>query len=112
MKANELRIDNYILKEGDVIKVSASTLMTMQNKDFVNYSAIPLTEELLLKCGIGREKPSYECENYKLNSFHIKSGDRFYYAVAGVLSVVEIKHLHQLQNLYFAITGEELKIQL
>jgi hypothetical protein len=24
---------------------------------------------------------------------------------------IEIEHLHQLQNLYFALTGEELKIK-
>jgi hypothetical protein len=72
---------------------------------------IHLTEEILLKCGFEK------CHNYlKLNYSdssqdyilydHYKNDFLFMGSHARVL--FKIKSLHELQNLYFALTGKEL----
>ena len=67
---------------------------------------IPLTPEILEKCGA----IVYEFDNGLGNQYRIK--DRLFVIRDGDIvdygSSVIIKHLHQLQNLYFALTGEEL----
>lgn len=82
---------------------------------------IPLTEELLLKCGFETEhygfsnvniELSYGCflcggisQDYDVGLFVSTNGAE--YAVSN-----EIKYLHQLQNIYYALTGKELEIIL
>lgn len=76
--------------------------------------SIPLTEEVLLKCGadsnwliglggdhsIGVSLDADYYDNCFIRNFRQK-----YRLLHG------IKHLHQLQNLYFALTGKELEIK-
>jgi len=80
---------------------------------------IPLNEELLLKCwfekyskdhfilnGIlgTRKIHAYTCEN----NISFELGNRSGYS----FGQPKVKHLHQLQNLYYALTQEELPINL
>jgi hypothetical protein len=66
---------------------------------------IPLTEEWLLKFGF-KKKVGNRFES-DLLSQDIYFGNGYY--IANVLP--ELKHVHQLQNLYFVLTGEELQIK-
>lgn len=113
MKAKELRIGNYFKpdsfyrKEFDFEIVTPNHLMdfaTDPQDDY--YKPIPLTEEWLVKFGFAMY-PRQAYDLYTKESegvlFTIKGGDRFYY------SKFEIKYAHQLQNIYFALTGEELE---
>ncbi len=86
-------------------------------------SPIPLTEEWLLKFGfecIGKET-DYEmfCIGYIENdshegigsyscSFELNKNDDGSFHLE--LSSIDVKYVHQLQNLYFALTEEELAI--
>jgi len=65
---------------------------------------IPLTEEWLLKFGY-----DLITENHYAIPGHLiwKCNDLFMCDKNGRI----IKHVHQLQNLYFALTGEELQIK-
>ena len=62
-----------------------------------NLNPIPLTEELLLKCGFEKHKwgvVTYYSPLFELDAdFHLK----------GVDYNIQVKSLHQLQNLYFGI---------
>ena len=77
------------------------------------FEPIPLTEEILLKCGFEKIENGWKVIDFIC--FKI-SWER----LAGLTLTFEnesiyishIKHLHQLQNLYFALTNEELTIQL
>lgn len=76
---------------------------------------IPLTQELLLKCGFEKNKTR---DDQGVYPFFRKRNFRCR-LILGVLSMIEykdrhqdIKYLHQLQNLFFVLTGEELKITL
>lgn len=123
IQANELRIGNWvyslILEENAQITSINSSI-----KDLLN--PIELTEEILLKCGFEIIKFKNPTCNVGIDLFHgydyaiIKLGyktdliirfNKSKFKIESFYST-EIKHLHQLQNLYFALTNEELEINL
>jgi hypothetical protein len=67
---------------------------------------IPLTEEWLLRFGFEKKYKNYEMGDFM---FFKGSCSRISYKLS--LIGINIKHVHQLQNLYFALTGEELKLK-
>lgn len=64
---------------------------------------IPLTEEWLLKFGF---KPF--CKDFSLKGIVIHKRKRGWVLRK---SVPDLKYVHQLQNLYFALKGEELNLK-
>jgi hypothetical protein len=110
MKANELRIGNWIRtsKEEQVVDVLCDSLSTI-NQHCITYdmvAPIPLTEEWFVRFGFEHEETEYSW-------FFHKDGVRLFFhnGVWNYSSLnTVIKSVHQLQNLYFALTGEELKI--
>lgn len=122
ISSNELRIGS-VTKQGRVIEIKTQAVrVTYQAKIdmrrtsvvlFEDLNPIPLTEEILLKCGFEKvrfEKYAHKKLN-KLRAYpHITNDFGVY--IMGAYTLPHIKYLHQLQSLYFAITGEELNIQL
>lgn len=108
MKASELRIGNLVLNKIDnsILEISAKDILFLEEggDEFI-FEPIPLTEEWLLKFWFEKLNSAwYGYGNLKLNiSFDADWGGNW----LGVRS----KHVHKLQNLYFALTGEELTIQ-
>ena len=77
---------------------------------------IPLTKEWLLKFGWGRSDEHELCDNsndiifvydWHFKRFEIQIDTEF----NGFEYEVDIKYIHQLQNLYFALTGKELSYE-
>ncbi len=68
-----------------------------------NISPIPLTEEWLLRFGIEKMHDG----NYWNKKLCIRKDRNEFYALYEQ-GRIYIQHVHQLQNLYFALTGEEL----
>lgn len=118
MRVEELRIGNYYQWYADskyyYFKVDNAFFMDINTIN--NAEPIPLTEEILLKCGFVNieSKNIYKLylpnDNQLLIGFNFQSELRLYYKVFNV-DLVEIKSLHQLQNLYFALTGKELEFK-
>ncbi|WP_407505064.1 hypothetical protein [Elizabethkingia meningoseptica] len=123
MKSNELRIGNYVEYAGVICKVEGYSNEGLETNGVVApisaYNPIQLTEELLLKLEFKNyEKVSVEkyVQNLKF-SFPIDIPE----IICLVWQIIEneddiielhnIKYLHQLQNLYFSLTGEELTIK-
>lgn len=116
MKANELRIGNLVKNNesryGDKILVIES----IGDNDTVNVffreypinalEGIQLTEEWLFKFGFECVF-TYDDYHYYLESIDLGL-DRSYQPFGIVEYKVEFKYVHQLQNLCFALTGEEL----
>ena len=74
---------------------------------------IELTEEILLKCGFEkREDGDYNLFKYSEVDIVICSDFSSWKCDGINFSVNYIKYLHQLQNLYFALTNKELEINL
>ena len=112
IKANELRIGNWIYSTGlhEYKKVRGVMLTESDETLSILYKPIPLTEDMLVKCGF----ECFEFDNGQPNQYRFKS--RLIVIRDNVFvdygSDVKIYHLHTLQNLIFAITGEELNIIL
>ena len=106
MKATELRIGNFVYEYNDSVIINISCwefekarLENNQN-ELKWLNPIPLTEEWLVKFGfelVG--KKTY----YKLNIPLIPVRNSHYQCKGA-----DIKYVHQLQNLYFALTNKEL----
>ena len=84
------------------------------------FQPIPLTEEIILKCSFSMKYGTDPQEQNALKVFSLKNLeilkfelDKFFFFSTGKgLIHTNIKYLHQLQNLYFALTGQELEINL
>ena len=124
MKTNELRIGNYLNgKQGHVIVTEIRTNNSVKIHDNTSsfyvgicLTPIPLTKEWLLKLGFEYSK---FYNNYKVKAGQyfnsVRYDDEDYEwcynndsSDAGCYYVTSIKYVHELQNLYFALNGEEL----
>ena len=104
MKATELRIGNYYLAFGvDLKQVETLT----KDKILIDFTPIPLTEEWLLKLGFYKYKGNNS--DCFLNGFETACNMTMLFWKGN--QIKNIKYVHQLQNLYFALTGEELTIK-
>lgn len=126
MKAAELRIGNWYNEFGIPKQATASTIVAMSQieaagKKVIDVSAIPLTEEWLKRfdfkpssdydlqknfIGWTRDGSDYGVAVKSTHHFFLDAGDDNYYRIP-----VKLEFVHQLQNLYFALTGEELPTQ-
>ena len=75
---------------------------------------IPLTEEWLMKAefyvSTGTTGPLYTIDDISALEILYDNNEEVYSVSYGDLLLTEIKYLHQLQNLYYCLCGEELKI--
>lgn len=121
MKAIELRIGNLVeykitddlderIEWWELSTIDSDDLKIIQ--DDCDYRPIPLTEEWLLKFGFKYNNPTYEWYDksavlfIQVNYLGFDLIAKFHNQV-----IREIKYVHELQNLYFALTGKELKIK-
>lgn len=118
MKPNELRRGNWVgtVYSAPYIKITEikNAVVCGLNCKGISYASlkpIPLTEEILLNCGFEKFlkgiKGSDIHDTYRLGFFQIENHFGIY-----MFHGIEIKHIHQLQNLFFAISGHELNIEL
>ena len=122
MEAKELRIGNYLIHDGYFIKSYSVDGFINIIKNISNYKPIPLTEEWLVKFGFVKDDDydwysicfftdckelaekmtiSINLKSYRCAMLDNIDGDACYTSKI-------IKHVHKLQNLYFALTNEEL----
>jgi hypothetical protein len=105
MKANELRIGNWYDHNGIPTQVTPNTIEEVWEAERIWCKAIPLTEEWLFNFGFISNP--YE-DRYEKGSIHIEciktKGETYLW----IENMPHIKYVHQLQNLHFALTGEEL----
>lgn len=114
MKANELRIGNWVNSR---IEVGVFYDVMVTKNDFSGnidlFKPIPLTKEWLVKLGLKNGFSDLQftikvTENCSMSVFINQNGNNCY---IGDELEVRIEYVHQLQNLYFALTGEELTIK-
>ena len=117
MISTELRIGNWveIIDSKDLCtKVEKSTFDCNIEK---NYKPIPLTEQWLLNFGFDFSIDTWYLKGvaiWKTECCDAKGNEEigFFYELRDVgMMDMHIKYVHQLQNLYFALTGEELIIK-
>jgi len=139
MNANELRIGNWIIEYG-IDYVMDNKIIDRDDKQFiivdchvikelqyetensVLYAPIPLTPEILEKCGFEKVddgiSPFYKLIISKTEVISIEDdwslglNAKNEKSTQGYATNANIcQYLHQLQNLYYALTGQELTYQ-
>lgn len=120
MKPNELMTGNY-LAEGIVTSISDTCIWNHSEELYLfdELEAIPLTEEWLLKFGFGSNFTSDPQERnaskaHYFGDFKIHQPEENYQKFmfcADDFGIMNILFVHQLQNLYFILMGEELTIK-
>ncbi len=112
MKAQELRIGNYVSVDGAVVKVNGLT------RRKVGYCSTPCKERYVRVNDIEPVKLTQQMMNdlntdksnhYKFNHSE-ETDDGFYLNFCGIAQVFILKYVHQMQNLYYILFGEELVI--
>jgi len=109
MKASELRIGNYIEVNGEIRQVTSGIIVTIDTISKPDTKPIPLTEEWLLKFGFDEKGIGYAKGFIYL--WHYDDGIFLELVSDSNSHNTPLKYVHQLQNLYFALTGEELTIK-
>ena len=115
MKGNELRIGNYVyFKNGldTVVGTEMDYIMSNHTRRWEkkNIKPIPITKEWLLKFGFTQ---IYNC-TYEIEiDGHVIEFDLRFRKMSVYFGdiLLQLKYVHELQNLYFALTSEELTIK-
>ena len=125
IQANELRIGNWIgLKNSGLLQIDIDNFSDCAKNPAI-FNPIPLTPEVLEKAGFGIKSETKDefgliIENegilIELSENYITEGRAvFYYNLPDTQThkcIAYCKYLHQLQNLYYALTQTELNIKL
>lgn len=113
MEAKELRIGNLVIYYGRIVSITGITeehpfinMITADYSEWKEIEPIPLTEEWLLKSGY------FKLDNNGSVHFVVKGhtiwicNNMYLCEKNGII----LKYVHQLQNLYLALTNKELTI--
>ena len=115
----ELRIGNYVFPknssgaksvEGKIFAIDDYLVSVKGNHNQYDYhllEPIPLTEELLLKCGFEKKQFGNATVYY-----HSLIELDAHLCLKGVDYNIPVRSLHQLQNLYFDLIGKELEVNI
>lgn len=126
IKANELRVGNRILQAGidydqagnpyndassdEETEVNLAVLFDIENNPY-NYKPIPITPELFERFG---KKYSLDDRQWEFEiqvgalKWYFRFNTEWYSELGGIYIDSKIQHLHELQNLFFALTGREI----
>ena len=131
MKLNELRIGNYLKWESSINNNGIGCVEFINSRCDSHFmktfqldsgatseqcKPIPLTKEWLLRFGFKQNAIGFWWRKHP-NPKSKDNWDGWYLNKDGELSIslgpifIRIQYVHQLQNLYFALTGEELTIK-
>jgi hypothetical protein len=117
MEAKELRIGNLIYKSNvfkplEINVIEVSQLPLDSKKDGTKYEPILITEEWLLKFGFDKEGEWYTKKCWPFNISYFLNTVRRTTTIGCdqeyKIDFTLVENVHQLQNLYFALTGQEL----
>jgi hypothetical protein len=121
LEVKDLRIGNWLITYATALpqyfRVTSWHIKYLDENGFRDEAPVPLTPEILKACGF--ENPTNEfLNNYFFKDFNI------YYSKEYCEWTIDdrgdnegskprlIQYLHQLQNIYFALTNNELEITL
>lgn len=123
IKANELMLGNFVDTPDGTVKITAisyekvAVIRKTEKGNFAVYSEslddikpIPLSEDILLKCGF--EKRDYNEFRHVELIGTLTLYDGVCEIHLGDLYSAWIESIHKLQNIYYALTSEELEVNL
>jgi len=118
VSVTDLRIGNYYSYDDDAIKLDGSLLATyLQNDCDLYLYPIPLTEYWIKKLGFfcyGKKRNWFDIDISKAYEMSINTDGKISIGKNGNWTslnfINKIEYVHQLQNIYHALTGYELQI--
>ena len=120
MKKEELMYGNKLLFLNEVVTFSnisqiredgifwIKTIESKIDSKSFHFKPIPLTEEWLLRFGFVQSQDIDTIFGLKLNDFWYINEFQIRNNFNSILLDFELKYVHQLQNLHFALTGTHL----
>ena len=124
MKATEIRLGNFVYNEVQGIAVKANLKVIVDLLNGIEWQPIPLTKERLLSFGFKKDPDTdlEECFNSDC-SFFVNNPKIPFIRIDLINGVLFFRtseneyypcpeYVHSFQNLYFALTGEELTTKL
>lgn len=122
IKASELRVGNWVADDAPACpvyrRIDADLIKYVEVNGEGTMFAIPLTPEILEKAGFVKSTNGYGDGIPTFGKFEASfyDGDNFVKQLVSVRYdqkiIIKVAFLHQLQNLYFALTRTELEINL
>ncbi len=121
IKPEELRLFNWVeYKIHGKDEWIAAPVVSLNLDSGKHFRPIPLTPEILEKCGFEKRSSidlpelfEYVLDEETLNLILTHEGGSFFYWNHSCLMVdPSFNYVHELQNFIFALTGEELEINL
>ncbi len=113
---------NYQIEFNEVIGISDDNVSITSLLDGGNFprmeldllQPIPLSPEILEKCGFEKDRYGFGFSNSNFSLYWTeKRPERFLPCwKENVSSDINLRYLHQLQNCFYVLTGEELTIKL
>jgi hypothetical protein len=125
ISANELRIGNFVhwcgcpyhisKIDGNIYSIDLNLIATVSVMPGLNngVSPIPLTEEWLTKFGFEEDAESKSwaiLTTLEKFDYQFEVSNKYQEHFQPDFLRIDIKYVHQLQNLYFALTGIELQL--
>lgn len=126
LTAEELRIGNLVYNShGGIHAIGCNCFHRFRYPSMdgnpSGFKPIPLTEEILLKCGFEKDDTGLDMFDQDYHEWCQKE-----FPIIGVLcqnetkeylfdentDTLRIRYLHQLQNLFYSLVGEELEVSL
>lgn len=114
-----VKIRSVSEREVNWISITESNKGHVQNDNIIDLEPIPLTTEILLKCGFTERTPDSENVNsWRLKDTNVilnqyKSDTSYWYLYPALwYPTRHIKYLHEVQNITFYLTEFELEIIL
>ena len=122
IQANDLRIGNYYDHNGAFRKATPETILEVWEAERTWCKPIPITEEILLKCGFDEDEVVKCLYHLKIGniiiSITIEGSDVLDVTFANTnitgvsIDTESCLYLHGLQNITHALTNTELNITL
>lgn len=124
MTTQELRLGNYVLHNGNKCIITAIDYDEVQVDEQGIYmrlpiediEPIPLTKKLMTQLGFEEDRiVGFVYSKDSLIHVNLAKPDKSYKNIhsgwASVTLFIHCKYLHELQNAFYAITGEELEVK-
>lgn len=126
MIQNELRINNWVYDTSDATKIDQRVRLDedylevlFAARDYGKLQPIPITEEILMKCGFDKFGQLRLGSTYEKGSVYILITENtisFSISLSGERSIDATlprpKYLHKLQNVFFEVVESELNVEL